>query len=66
MKAKKSSEQQNMGVQQEARCGAKVEDVFRRLGISKGTFCRWKAKLFGMQVSDAKRLHPREDENGLD
>ena len=63
MKSKKHSEEQIIGALQEADGGAKVEDVCRRLGISKVTFCRWKAKFSGMQVSDAKRLRQLEDEN---
>lgn len=43
--------------------GAKVDDVCRRLGVSRVTFYRWKAKFSGMQVSDAKRLRQLEDEN---
>ncbi len=30
--------------------------MFRRLGASEQTFCRWKAKFGGMDVSDAHRL----------
>lgn len=63
MKAKKYSEEQIIGALQEADRGAKVEDVCRRLGVSKVTFYRWKAKFSGMQVSDAKRLRTLEDEN---
>ncbi len=63
MKAKKYSEEQIIGALQEADAGAKVEDVCRRLGISKVTFYRWKAKFSGLQVSDAKRLRQLEDEN---
>lgn len=63
MKAKKYSEAQIIGALKEADAGAKVEDVCRRLGISKVTFYRWKEKFSGMQVSDAKRLRQLEDEN---
>jgi putative transposase len=63
MKAKKYSEEQIIGALQEADAGAKVEDVCRRLGVSKVTVYRWKAKFSGMQVSDAKRLRQLEDEN---
>ena len=63
MKAKKYSEEQIIGSLQEADGGVKVEDVCRRLGISRVTFYRWKAKFSGMQVSDAKRLRQLEDEN---
>ena len=53
MKAKKYSEEQIIGALQEADAGAKVEDVCWRLGISKVTFYRWKAKFSGLQVSSS-------------
>ena len=65
MKAKKYSEEQIIGALQEVDRGSKVDDVCRRLGVSKVTFYRWKAKFSGMQVSDAKRLRQLEDENRL-
>jgi len=63
MKANKYSEEQIIGAMHEADRGAKVEDVCRRLGVSKVTFYRWKAKFSGLEVSDAKRLRQLEDEN---
>jgi len=63
MKAKKYSEEQVVGALQEVDRGSKVDDVWRRLGVSKVTFYRWKAKFSGMPVSDAKRLRQFEDEN---
>ena len=63
MKAKKYSEEQIIGALQEVDRGSQVDDVCRRLGISKVTFYRWKAKFSGMQVSDAKRLRQLEEEN---
>ena len=63
MKAKKYSEEQIIGALQEVDKGSKVEDVCRRMGVSKVTFYRWKAKFSGMQVSDAKRLRQLEEEN---
>lgn len=43
--------------------GAKTADVCRRHGISSATFCAWKAKFGGMDVSDVKRLRALEEEN---
>ena len=63
MKARKYTEEQIIGALQEVDHGAKVDDVCRRLGVSRVTFYRWKAKFSGMQVSDAKRLRQVEDEN---
>jgi putative transposase len=40
-----------------------VDEVCRKLGISKNTFYVWKKKFGGMDVSDARRLKQLEDEN---
>ena len=40
-----------------------VKDLIRKDGISEQTFYRWKSKLGGMEVSDAKKLRQLEDEN---
>jgi putative transposase len=37
--------------------------VCRRHGISSATFCKWKSKYGGLEVSDARRLKALEDEN---
>ena len=41
----------------------KVEDICRRLGISKNTFYAWRTKFSGMEINEAKRLRELEDEN---
>jgi len=38
-------------------------DVCRRHGVSSATFYKWKAKVGGLEVSEAKRLRQLEDEN---
>ena len=43
--------------------GAKVEDIFRDLGVSNGTFYNWRSKFAGMEVNEAKRLRELETEN---
>jgi len=43
--------------------GAKVGEVLRRHGVPAKTYDRWKAKLGGMELSDARRLRELEDEN---
>ena len=40
-----------------------VDEICRKLGISKQTFYAWKKKFGGMDVSDARRLKQLEDEN---
>ena len=43
--------------------GRKAEDIVRDLGISQGTFYKWKQKYGGMEASDVKRLKDFELEN---
>ena len=38
-------------------------DVCRRHGISEATFCKWKVKFGGLEVTEAKRLRALEEEN---
>ncbi len=40
-----------------------VDEVCRKVGISRNTFYAWKKKYGGMEVSDARRLKQLEDEN---
>ncbi len=44
--------------------GRKAEDIVRDLGISQGTFYKWKQKYGGMEASEVKRLKDLELENG--
>ena len=43
--------------------GGSVDEVCRKIGISRNTFYAWKKKFGGMDVSDARRLKQLEDEN---
>ncbi len=52
-----------IGILRERKAGAKVADLCRKHGVSETTFCNWKAKYSGMDVSEAKRLRQIEDEN---
>jgi putative transposase len=56
MKRKRFSEEQIIGILNEAAAGAAAVEVCRRHGIGETTFYRWKAKFGGLAVSDAKRL----------
>jgi putative transposase len=40
-----------------------VDEVCRKVEISRNTFYAWKRKFGGMEVSDARRLKQLEDEN---
>jgi putative transposase len=62
-KRKSFSEEQIIGILNEAAGGAAAVEVCRRHGISETTFYRWKVKFGGLAVSDAKRLRQLEDED---
>ncbi len=63
MKRTIRTEEQIIGILQEHEAGAKCACLFRKHGMSEGTFYAWKAKYSGMTVSEAKRLKALEDEN---
>jgi putative transposase len=64
MKCSRFSDEQIIGILKEQEPGAVTADLCRRHGISEATFYKWKAKLGGLEVSEAKRLRTLEEENG--
>ncbi len=63
MKRKQFSEEQIIGILNEAEAGAVVTELCRKHGLSSATYYAWKAKFGGLEVSDARRLRALEDEN---
>jgi len=63
MKRSRFSEEQIFSILREQESGPKTADVCRRNDISETTFYKYKAKLGGMGVSDARKLEALEDEN---
>jgi putative transposase len=63
MKKSRFTEEQKVGIVQQAAAGTQVRELCRKHGITETTFYRWRAKYEGIQVADAKRLKGLEDEN---
>ena len=64
MKAGEMTDEQIVGILQEAEKGEKkVADLCREKGISANTFYVWKRKFGALQTSDVKRLGELEREN---
>lgn len=63
MKRSRFTEEQIVSVLKEQEAGMPTAELCRRHGISQATFYNWKAKLGGLEVSEAKRLKGLEDEN---
>jgi putative transposase len=63
MKKSRYSEEQIIGFLRQAEAGVSVQELCRKGGFSDGTFYKWRAKLGGMQVAEAKRLKALEAEN---
>lgn len=63
MKRSRFSEEQIISILKQQESGVVAADVCREHGISSATFCKWKAKFGGLEVSDARRLKVLEDEN---
>ena len=63
MKANRFTEEQIIGILQQAEAGAKATDLCRQHGMGEATFYKWKAKYGGLQVSDAQKLKRLEEEN---
>ena len=63
MKRSKFTDEQILAIVKEGEAGRKVADVCRTHGITEQTYCRWKAKYGGMELSELQRLKQIEDEN---
>ena len=53
MKHTKFTESQIVAAINKQESGIPVKDICRELGISEQTFCKWKARYGGMEVSEA-------------
>ena len=63
MKQKRYTEEQIIGILNEAEAGVPVAELCRKHGMSDASFYNWRTKYGGMTVSEAKRLKQLEEEN---
>lgn len=63
MRKSRFSEEQIIAVLKRVEQGQAVAEVCRELGISDGTYYRWKAQYGGLEVSQLRKLRQLEDEN---
>ncbi len=63
MKRSRFTEEQIIGILKEHQAGFGAKELCRKHGVSDATFYKWRSKLGGMEVSDAKKLKALEVEN---
>jgi putative transposase len=63
MKKSRFTDSQIMEALKRAEAGLAVPEVCSELGISSATFCKWRSKFGGMDVSMMTRMKELEDEN---
>lgn len=62
MQQKKFTESQIVAAIKKHESGVPTPDICRELGMSKGTFYKWKARYGGMEVSEIKKVKELETE----
>ncbi len=60
MKRNRFTDEQIIGILKEHEAGRPVSELCRKHGVSDASIYKWKAKLGGMDVSEAKRLKTLE------
>jgi putative transposase len=63
MKKARYTESQIFKILKEAESGIPVPELCRRHGMSDASFCKWRAKYGGMDISNMTRLRELEEEN---
>lgn len=56
MRKSRSIDEQIVGLLQQAEAGLPVKELCREVGFSDATFYKWRARLGGMEASDARML----------
>jgi putative transposase len=60
---KRFTERQIAFALRQAASGTPVAEITRKMGVSEGTFYRWKKRYAGMDAAEIRRLKQLEDEN---
>ena len=63
MKQKRYTEEQIIGILNEAEAGIPVGELCRKHGMSDVSFYNWRSRYGGMTVSEAKRLKQLEEDD---
>ncbi len=63
MKKTRYTEEQIAFALKQTETGTRVEEVYRKMGISESTFYNWKKKFGGMGMTELRRLRQLEEEN---
>ena len=63
MKTGRYSDAQIMGILKQAESGVPISELCREHGMSNASFCKWRAKYGGMDVSMMSQLKVMEAEN---
>jgi len=63
MRRSRFTEELIISILKEHEAGVPVSDLCRKHGVSDASIYKWKARLGGMEVSEAKRMRALEDED---
>lgn len=63
MKRARFTEMQIVEILQEGDSGIPLQDVWRKHGISSGTYYKWKSRYGGVDVHELKRMKETDAEN---
>ena len=63
MKKSRFTDEQIIGFLKQSESGVPVKELCRKNGFSDATFYKWRGRLGGMEVSEARRLRELEGEN---